>query len=79
MRRNRLPFLIMAMAMAAILLSTGTAGASRPVTVRVRLPVEAKLDSAGIRRILVGGFITNDSPFMDTEKEMVDLLRQLAD
>jgi len=62
MRRNRLPALIMALVLTTGLLFTGTAGASRPVTVRVRLPVSAKLDSAGIRRILVGGFITNDSP-----------------
>ena len=79
MKRNRLPTLLIALTVVAGLLSTGTAGASRPVTVRVRLPVVAKLDSAGIRRILVGGFITNDSPFMDTEKEMVDLLREELD
>ncbi len=53
----------------------GLAMAGRPETVRIQLPMKARLDTAGFRRILVGGFLHNDSPVMDIEKEIVRVLR----
>ena len=57
----------------------GLAMAGRAEAVRIDLPVEAKLDTEGYRRILVGGFLHNDSPVMDIEKEMVRALREELD
>jgi len=79
MKRRLSAITLLALTLAAGLLTGGTTRAARPVTVRVRLPVAAKLDSTGVRRILVGGFLYNDSPFLDPEKEMVDLLREELD
>lgn len=64
------------MTLAVSLFTGGTSQAGRPINVRIRLPVAAKLDSTGVRRILVGGFLYNDSPHLDPEAEMVDLLRE---
>ncbi|TDI31685.1 MAG: hypothetical protein E2P03_07600 [Acidobacteria bacterium] len=50
--------------------------AGRPQTVRIQLPMEARMDTEGYRRILVGGFLHNDSPVMDIEKELVRILRR---
>ncbi len=57
----------------------GLTMAGRPETVRIQLPMEARLDTAGFRRILVGGFLHNDSPVMDIEKEIVRVLRKDLD
>ena len=64
---------------ALLFLPGSLALADRPVNVRIKLPVAAKMDSQGMRRILVGGFLHNDSPVLDIEGEMVDLLRQELD
>jgi hypothetical protein len=57
----------------------GPALAGRPETVHIQLPMEAKLDTEGYRRILVGGFLHNDAQVFDIEKEMVRALRKDLD
>ena len=76
MRRPISLVVVAALTLAVSLFTGGTTLADRPITVRVRLPVAAKLDTTGVRRILVGGFLYNDSQYLDPEKEMVDLLRE---
>jgi hypothetical protein len=68
--------MVAGMVLAVTLLTGGTTEAGRPISVRIRLPVAAKLDTTGIRRILVGGFLYNDSPHLNPEQEMVELLRE---
>ena len=46
-----------------------------PAAVQIKLPVDPKIDDAGIRRILVGGFLRNDFELVDIEGEIVHILR----
>ena len=45
------------------------------VQVQIRLPVDASLETHGIRRILVGGFLTGDYERINVPGETVHLLR----
>ena len=45
------------------------------VEVQVSLPVLQKIDVSGMRRILVGGFRSNDDPVVDIDVEYMDFLK----
>jgi len=47
------------------------------VEVQVKLPLAQKIDVSGMRRILIGGFRSNDDPSLDIDVEYVKYLREL--
>jgi len=75
MRGAATALLIPVLILGAGLMSPEPARADRGTPVRLTLPVAPKLDTAGFRRILIGGFLHNDVQALDPQKEIVDILR----
>jgi len=63
-------------ALLACLIPVGPASAG-VVDVQIQLPVLQKIDVTGMRRILVGGFRSNDDPTVDIDVEYADYLRDM--
>ncbi len=53
------------------------AGVCIAVEVRIELPSPARIDTTGIKRILVGGFRVSDHPTVDLGREVNRLLRDM--
>jgi len=67
----------LAVTVAAGLLVTSAAVAGfKTKAVQIQLPDDAKVDTTGLRRVLVGGFLVNDFGDFDMHREMVRLLRR---
>ena len=66
-----------AAAFALILAAAGSQALAGPVEVQIKLPSPQKIDTAGMSRLLVGGFRSNDNPEVDVDKEVNRLLRDL--
>jgi len=60
----------------ACLIAVGSVRAGT-VEVQISLPVLQKIDVTGMRRILVGGFRSNDDPVVDIDVEYVNYLRAM--
>lgn len=60
---------------AAALLLWAPAVAAGVVEVQVQLPSPEKIDTAGMNRLLVGGFRANDHPWVDLQGESTKALR----
>lgn len=60
--------------MAALALGGGVCAA---VEVSIELPTPARMDTTGIKRVLVGGFRASDHPTLDLGKEVNRLLRDM--
>lgn len=73
-RDRRLAPAVMALAAAALLAPPVTAGA---VSVQIKLPIPQKIDVTGMRRLLVGGFRSNDNPDIDIDKEYVKYTKEM--
>src|SRR5262245_12723084 len=66
-----------ALVFAAMALLTVTASRAGSVEVQVSLPAPQKIDTTGMKRLLVGGFRANDNPELDLPKEINASLRSL--
>ena len=64
-------------AAALVLLLGGSLVVAGAVPVQIRLPVPQKIDVAGMRRLLVGGFRSNDNPDVDIDQEYVKYTRDM--
>ncbi len=65
------------LAAAALVLGAAVApaAAQKAIPVTIDLPVEARLDTTGVRRILIGGFLHTDYERFNVESELVRVLR----
>jgi len=75
MGRTRRPAVVGLLAALSVLLAAPvTAGV---VEVQVQLPSPQKIETGGMKRLLVGGFRTNDHPTVDLDRELNRALRNL--
>ncbi len=61
----------------ALMLSCAAPALAGVVEVQVALPSPQKIDTQGMKRLLVGGFRTNDHPSVDLDRELNHNLREL--
>ena len=79
MRRETAPRAVAGAALAVVVMLLTAIGSALAgvVEVPVTLPITQKIDVTGMRRILVGGFRSNDDPSLDIDVEYVKYLRNL--